>query len=100
MAIEHRVNSDIGMVFERAYVRIHEYRCAHTNNVDFVLRAYVTRERFLEGAAHISGSETWIPFTAEFNDSSVNTKKQIYRHMATMDDYKNAKPVLEEGQSL
>lgn len=96
MAFEIDFYSDLGVEFERAYLRVNQYRCSSNDVVDFQVVVYVSKNRFLEGYSHISGSEKWYSFTADHSADAVNTKKQIYDYMETLDEYKDAKPVIEE----
>lgn len=95
MALNINIVSDIGQTFENAYIRIDEHSVDKNDTIYARIRGYVSRELMTEGKSFISGSEDIIKFTGNFSDTAVNTKKQIYEYMKTLEKYSVATDVLE-----
>lgn len=90
MALQLTFTAATGMVITDAYIKVDEYSCGKDNVVNARLRAYASYQAAQDGLAHIEGSEDIISFTADYDDSAVNTKMQIYEHTKTLDKYADA----------
>lgn len=89
MALSKTILSDTGLEIQNAYIRIDEYNCFESN-IKARARAYISKDLKDAGKSFISGSEDIITFTADYSDTAVNTKKQIYEHMKTLEKYADA----------
>lgn len=94
MALELTVTSSTGLEIENAYIRIDEYSCINTT-INARVRAYVSKEMREQGRTFIEGTEEIITLEGDYSDSAVNTKKQIYEYMKTLEKYQDAVDVLE-----
>jgi hypothetical protein len=89
MALQKTIESDVGIEIQNAYILIDEYSCVE-NNVNARIRAYVSKDMKEQGKAFISGSEDIISLQCDYSDMAINTKKQIYEYMKTLDKYKDS----------
>jgi len=89
MALQKTIQSDIGLEVQNAYIRIDGYSC-YENNINARVRAYINKDMQMQGKMPISGSEDIITLVVDYSDTAVNTKKQIYEHMKTLEKYVDA----------
>lgn len=97
MALQKTITSTAGLEVQNAYIKINEYSCGEENIVNARIRAYVSRELEQQGASHLEGTEEIITLTADYSDDAINTKKQIYEYMKTLEKYTDAIDVIEES---
>lgn len=89
------ITGDAGLEIQNAYIHIDEYTCDKNEKISARIRAYVSRDLMKSDKSYISGSEDVISLQGNYSDTAVNTKKQIYVYIKTLDKYKNAVDVLE-----
>jgi len=94
MDLQLTITSSTGLEIENAYIRIDEYSCMDST-INARIRAYVSKEMQQQGKSFIEGTEEIITFDGDYSDEAVNTKKQIYEHMKTLEKYQDAVDVLE-----
>lgn len=95
MALSMKLKSNIGIEIDNAYIRIDEIHSDKFNRVQARMSGYVNKEAFINGNKAISGSEDFIYIDGNFEDDSVNIKKQIYEYAKTLDKYSGAIDVLD-----
>lgn len=95
MALQLTIKSNIGQNFDNAYIHIDEYVCNATESINARIRGYISRDTMKSGANFIPGSEDIVSLQGDYSDTSINTKKQIYTYMKTLDKYKNSIDILE-----
>ncbi|WP_144597473.1 MULTISPECIES: hypothetical protein [Bacillus] len=64
--------------------------------VDFSVNYYVSREAFLSGKPYLQ--QEMYKFVPSIAIGSENIFKQAYMHMKTLEEFKNALDVFEDGQ--
>lgn len=96
MAVEMNFTSTTGQMFNRVYFTVDEYTCDKKETIRARIRGYVTRELSKSGASPIEGSETIIELVADYTDSAINSKKQIYKELKTLPEFEGAIDVLED----
>lgn len=98
MALKMTIQSNTGINIEDAYIHIDEYSCNKEEVINARIRSYISRDLMKNGANFISGSEEIITIQGDYSDTAMNTKKQIYNHIKTLDKYLSAIDILEEIQ--
>lgn len=90
MALEMDVVSSSGIPVKNAYVAVVEYNCDKDEYINAKVAAYVSKEFKEEGKTFIDGTSDIITIKGDYRDESMNTKKQIYAHMKTLEKYEDA----------
>ena len=90
MALKMNVVSSSGIPVNNAYISVVEYSCDKDEYINAKVAAYVSKEFKEEGKASIDGTSDIITIKGDYSDESMNTKKQIYAHMKTLEKYKDA----------
>lgn len=90
MALQMDVMSSSGIPVKNAYIVIMEYTCDKDEYINAKISAYVSQDFKDEGKSPIDGTSDIVTIKGDYTDESMNTKKQIYAHMKTLDKYKDA----------
>lgn len=80
------------ILFEECYLQILDYSGdKNTANISVVIYESVNKENIIDN----------IPYTFKLNtsDTAVNIIKQGYEYLKTLDEYKDAVDLLDEGQT-
>lgn len=85
-----------GLIAKDMYARI-DIISGSKNGLDFSLNYYVSRDAFLEGRPFLQKEMHY--FLPSVIIGSQNFIKQAYLYLKSLDDFKQAKDVFEEGQA-
>ncbi|RFB07678.1 hypothetical protein DZB88_30365 [Bacillus sp. OE] len=85
-----------GLPVYNVYARI-DIVSGSKNGLDFSLNYYATRDSFLSGKPYLQ--QEMYHFVPSIENDSPNFIKQAYLHLKTLEEFKNAIDIFEEGQS-
>lgn len=96
MGLIKSITLNSGLEVNDAYFRIDSL---HSDQVscDITITAYISREAYLGGKAFLSAERH--DFKPETDDDAPNIFRQAYAYLKSVDDYRDAEDVLEDGQT-
>ncbi|WP_066679390.1 hypothetical protein [Clostridium septicum] len=97
MALQKDIILDNGLIAKDAYIVISAIQWTRKSCI-LTVESYCNKEYFHENKSKISSKV--FGFTPKIVDNSSNFIKQGYEYLKTLDQYKNAIDLLDEGQQV
>lgn len=95
MAFMKNIILNNGLSVENAYIRI-DTVAGYKGRLDISVNSYLSKESFLGKQGYLE--QKIYNFIPSVEDSSSNFIKQGYEYLKTLDEYKDAIDLLDEGQ--
>jgi hypothetical protein len=96
MALQKTITLTNGLTATNAYVRI-DTISGYKGELNISVNSYASQDAFVGGKGYLEQKlYNFIPSVA---DGSTNFIKQGYEYLKTLDEYKDATDILEEGQT-
>ena len=95
MALQRNINLNSGIQITNGYSRIDSIS-GSKNGITFTLNSYLNRQAYENGKEYIEHRE--LSFIPSVKDNSSNWIKQSYNYLKTLEEFKDAVDLLDEGQ--
>ncbi|APM39386.1 hypothetical protein [Clostridium kluyveri] len=96
MALQKTINLSNGLVASNAYIRIDTIN-GYKGRLDISVNSYISQADFQGGKGYLE--QKFYHFAPSIEDSAPNFIKQGYEHLKTLDEFKDAIDLLDEGQT-
>lgn len=96
MALKQNIALNNGLSIENAYIRIDTFS-GSKSNVKIVVNSYISQESFNSGIGYLE--QKIYSFTPDITDTAKIVLKQGYEYLKTLDEYKAASDILDNGQT-
>ncbi len=95
MALSKNIVLGNGLTVDNSYIRI-DTISGYKSGLDISVNSYVSRQDFKDGKGYLE--QKFYNFVPNVDDNAKNFIKQGYEYLKTLDEYKDAISILEEGQ--
>lgn len=97
MAISKNIILNNGLVIENAYIRI-DTVSGYKGGLDISVNSYISQKAFINGQGYLE--QKFYKFIPDVEDTASNFIKQGYEYLKTLEEYKDAVDLLDEGQNI
>lgn len=97
MALSKNIILNNGLTVENAYIRIDTVN-GYKGGLDISVNSYISQKVFATGQGYLE--QKIYSFIPNVDDTASNFIKQGYEYLKTLDEYKDAMDLLDEGQTI
>jgi hypothetical protein len=96
MALKQNITLNNGLNIENAYIRIDTFS-GSKKSVQIIVNSYISQESFNNGIGYLE--QNIYTFTPDVSNTAKLVIKQGYEYIKTLEEYKDAVDLLDEGQT-
>ena len=97
MALQKTITLQNGLQIQNAYIRIDAIN-GYKGGLDISVNSYVSQQDFIDGKGYLE--QKIYHFLPDVSGTALNFIKQGYEYLKTLDEYKDAIDLLDEGQTV
>lgn len=97
MAISKDIILNNGLTVNKAYIRIDTVN-GYKGGLDISVNSYISQDAFMKGQGYME--QKMYNFVPSVEDTALNFIKQGYEYLKTLEEYRDAVDLLDEGQAV